>query len=80
MERATQLALTKACPCSVAKPFLFVGDDTRHYRTIPRSQQIRQRKGQAFQGIVEYDYAVDFAQAGGSIKSPVETSRQLRPR
>ena len=29
------------------------------YRTIPRSQQIRQRKGQAFEGIEEYDYAVD---------------------
>ena len=29
------------------------------YRTIPRSQQVRQRKGQAFEGIEEYDYAVD---------------------
>ena len=28
-------------------------------RTIPRSQQIRQRQGQAFEGIEEYDYAVD---------------------
>ena len=28
-------------------------------RTIPRSQQLRQRKGQAFEGIEEYDYAVD---------------------
>ena len=29
------------------------------YRTIPRSQQVRQRKGQAFEGLEEYDYAVD---------------------
>ena len=29
------------------------------YRTIPRSQQIRQRKGQQFEGSEEYDYAVD---------------------
>ena len=29
------------------------------YRTIPRSQQIRQRKGQQFKGNEEYDYAVD---------------------
>ena len=29
------------------------------YRTIPRSQQIRQRKGQQFEGNEEYDYAVD---------------------
>ena len=29
------------------------------YRTIPRSQQIRQRKGQQFEGNKEYDYAVD---------------------
>ena len=29
------------------------------YRTIPRSQQARQRSGQAFEGIEEYDYAVD---------------------
>ena len=28
-------------------------------RTIPRSQQVRQRKEQAFEGIEEYDYAVD---------------------
>ena len=28
-------------------------------RTIPRSQQIRQRKGQQFKGNEEYDYAVD---------------------
>ena len=28
-------------------------------RTIPRSQQMRQRKGQAFEGIEEYDHAVD---------------------
>ena len=29
------------------------------YRAIPRSQQIRQRKGQQFEGNEEYDYAVD---------------------
>ena len=29
------------------------------YRTIPRSQQTRQRKGQGLEGIEEYDYAVD---------------------
>ena len=28
-------------------------------RTIPHSQQVRQRKGQPFEGIEEYDYAVD---------------------
>ena len=28
-------------------------------RTIPRSQQVRQRKGQQFEGIEEYDCAVD---------------------
>ena len=30
-----------------------------HYGTIPRNQQIRQRKRQAFEGIEEYDYEVD---------------------
>ena len=29
------------------------------YRTIPRCQQIRQRRGQQFEGNEEYDYAVD---------------------
>ena len=29
------------------------------YRTIPHSQQVRQRKGQQFEGNEEYDYAVD---------------------
>ena len=29
------------------------------YRTIPRSQQGKKRKGQAFEGIEEYNYAVD---------------------
>ena len=29
------------------------------YRTIPRSQQVRQRKGQQFEGNQEYDYAAD---------------------
>ena len=29
------------------------------YRTIPRSQHVSQRKGQAFEGIEAYDYAVD---------------------
>ena len=28
------------------------------YRTIPRSQQVRQRKEQQFEGIEEYDYVV----------------------
>ena len=37
------------------------------YRTIPRSQQIRQRKGQAFEGVEEYhllqnDYSFDALQ------------------
>ena len=29
------------------------------YRTIPRSQQVRQRKEQQFEGLEEFDYAVD---------------------
>ena len=28
-------------------------------RTITRSQQIRQRRGQAFEGVEEHDYALD---------------------
>ena len=31
----------------------------QEYRTIPRSQQVRQRKEQQFEGIEEYDNAVD---------------------
>ena len=31
----------------------------QEYRDIPRSQQIRQKKGQQFEGNEEYDYAVD---------------------
>ena len=31
----------------------------QEYRTSPRSQQVRRRKEQAFEGIEEYDYAVD---------------------
>ena len=31
----------------------------QEYRTIPRSQQVRQRKEQAFEGVEEYDCAVD---------------------
>ena len=31
----------------------------QEYRTIPRSQQVRQRTEQAFEGIEEYDYAVE---------------------
>ena len=31
----------------------------KEYRTIPRSQQVRQRKVQQFEGIDEYDYVVD---------------------
>ena len=29
------------------------------YRTIPRDKQVRQRRGQAFEGIDEYDFRVD---------------------
>ena len=36
-----------------------LGRTQKEYRTIPRSQQVRQRKGQSFEGIdEEYDYAV----------------------
>ena len=31
----------------------------QEYRTSPRSQQVRRREEQAFEGIEEYDYAVD---------------------
>ena len=31
----------------------------QEYRTIPRSQQVRQRTDQQFEGIEEYDCAVD---------------------
>ena len=48
------------------------------YRTILRSQQIRQRKGQQFEGNEEYDFAVDPKQDGGSTKGREETCRQLR--
>ena len=51
----------------------------QEYRTIPRSQQVRQRKEQQFEGIEEYDYAVTLEQAGGSMKQRGETCR-LRPR
>ena len=34
------------------------GKDQEEYITIPRSQQIRQRKGQQFEGNEEYDYVV----------------------
>ena len=35
------------------------GKDPRRLRNTPRSQQIRQRKGQQFEGNEEYDFAVD---------------------
>ena len=47
-----------------------LGKDRTRLQKNPRSQQTRQRKGQAFEGTEEDDYAVDLAQAGGSIKSP----------
>ena len=47
------------------------------YRTILRSQQVRQRKEPQFEGIEEFDYAVDLKQAGGSTKSRGEICRQL---
>ena len=50
------------------------------YRTIPRSQQIRQRKGQAFEGIEGYDYAVDPRTSWRFHKESRETCRQPRPR
>ena len=36
-----------------------LGCSQEEYRTIPRSQQVRQRKGQQFEGNEECDYAVD---------------------
>ena len=48
------------------------------YRTIPRSQQITQRKGQPFEGNEEYDYAVTLKQVVGSTRGRGETCRQLR--
>ena len=46
-------------------------------RTISRSQQVRQRKGQQFKGNEEYDYAVDLKHEEGSTKGRGETCRQL---
>ena len=37
----------------------FLARTQQEDRTIPRSQQVRQRKGQAFEGIEEYVCAVD---------------------
>ena len=48
------------------------------YRPIPRSQQVRQRKGHQFEGNEAYDYAVDPKQVGGSTKGRGETCRQIR--
>ena len=57
----------------------------QEYRTSPRSQQVRRRKQQAFEGIEEYDYAVDprtgwrfFKPAPGnlSLSSTATISRQ----
>ena len=50
------------------------------YRTILRSQQIRQRKGQEFEGIEEYDYTVDPRTDWRFYKESREICRQLRPR
>ena len=52
----------------------------QEYRTIPRSQQVRQRKEQQFEGIEEYDYAVDPRTGWRSINSTRETSRLRRHR
>ena len=46
-ERTTQSALTKACPCSVAKPFLDVGEDIvflRGISTVSGNQRRQQRQ------------------------------------
>ena len=37
----------------------FLARTQQDYRTILRSQQVRQRKEEQFEGIEEYDYAVD---------------------
>ena len=47
-------------------------------RTIPGSQQVKQRKGQLIEDIEEYDYAVDPKQDGVSTKGRGETCRELR--
>ena len=50
------------------------------YRTILRNQQVRLRNGQAFEGIEEYDDAVDPRTGWRFYKeSQRETCRQLRP-
>ena len=54
------------------------GKDPRRIQSLPRSQQVRQRKGQQFEGNEEYDYVVDPEQVGGSTKGRGETCRQLR--
>ena len=48
----------------------------QEYRDIPRSQQLRQRKGQQFEGNEEYDYAV--GSKTGSTDSRGETCTHLR--
>ena len=42
------------------------------YRTIPRGQQVIQRKGQQFEGIEECDYAVDSQTGWGFYKGSRE--------
>ena len=37
----------------------YIARTQQEYRTSPRSQQVRRRKEQAFEGLEEYDYAVD---------------------
>ena len=50
----------------------------QEYRDIPRRDQIRQRKGQQFEGHEEYDYAVDPNTVGDSTDSSRgETCRHL---
>ena len=48
------------------------------FRTIPRSQQVRQRKGQPFEGIEETTTRLTLKQDGGSAKGRGEACRQLR--
>ena len=50
------------------------------YRTVPRKQQVRQRKVQASVWIEEKTAQSTLEQAGGPLKSRGETCRQLRPR
>ena len=55
-------------------------DIARRTHGKPRSQQIRQRKAQAFEGIEEYDYAVDPRTGWRFFQESREIWRQFRPR